>query len=81
MRPAAPLAILLAILPVNACIRHPVYGAPEDPARPLSDGAQRPSDGPLPVLKPPTTTPAPPHAANQPRSPDAHVQKRQPGRR
>ena len=81
MRPAAPLPILLAILAVNACIRHPVYGAPEGPARPLSEGTQRPTDGPLPLLKPPTTVPARPHAADQPRSPDAHVPKRQPGHR
>lgn len=80
MRPSAPLGIFIAILAVNGCAHHPVYGVREGPSRPLSQTTQEPSDNPLPLNSRPKVTPSAPRA-DQPRSPDAHVPKRPFGNR
>jgi hypothetical protein len=80
MRSSAPLVSVLAILAVNACAHHPVYGVREGPSRPLSETTQQPSDNPLPLNRGPKTVPSEPQA-DQARSPDGHVPKRPFGRR
>lgn len=80
MRPARYVLFLLAAVAANACARHPFYGAPKNRAAPQADRSQRP-ESPLPAMRPHTVVPSLPHPDNQPRSPDAHVPKRQFGGR